>query len=97
MNFNVPSIFKNKYFLVGLSVLVWFLFLDDNNFFYQLRLRKELRELKREKVYYQNEINNDSITIKDLRENPEALEKFAREKYLMKKEGEDVFLIEEKD
>ncbi len=97
MNFKIPSILKNKYFLVAFAAIVWLVFLDDNNFFYQLRLRKQLRELKKEKTYYQNEITKDSLSIKDLKENPYALEKFAREKYLMKKEGEDVFLIDEED
>lgn len=97
MNFKVPSIFKNKYFLVAFAAIAWLVFLDDNNFFYQLQLRKQLRELKQEKNYYLNEISSDSLTIKELKGNPDALEKFAREQYLMKKEGESIFLIIEED
>jgi len=97
MNFKIPSVFKNKYFLVAFVTLIWIVFIDNNNLLYQLKLRKQLRELKREKFYYQDEIYRDSLAIKELKENPEALERFAREEYLMKKEGEDIFLIIEED
>jgi len=97
MNFKIPSIFKNKYFVVAVAALVWVLFFENNNLLFQLEIRRQLRKLEREKAYYQQEILQDSLAIRELKENPEALERFAREEYLMKKDGEDIFLIIEED
>lgn len=95
MNLNIPPILKNKYVIVSLAAIVWLTFFDNNNFFEQRKLRKQLRQLHRDKAYYQREIQKDSTTIMELKNNPEALEKYAREKYLMKKDGEDVFIVKE--
>jgi len=57
----------------------------------------KLRTLKNEKEYYQEKIKEVEKDKKELMGNDALLEKFAREKYLMKKPGEDIFIIEEKD
>lgn len=74
---------------------MWLAFFDKNNLIHQWRMRKQLIELRRDKNYYQEEIERDSTAIRELKENPEALERYARENYLMKKEGEDIFIIVE--
>jgi cell division protein FtsB len=56
-------------------------------------LRQKLRSLETEKKYYINEIAQNKKDLLELRTNPANLEKFAREKYLMKKENEDIFVI----
>lgn len=95
MKFNLPPFLKNKYIIALLVLVVWLAFFDKNNLIQQWRLRKQLIELRRDKNYYTGEIERDSTAIRELKENPEALEKYARENYLMKKENEDIFVIVE--
>ena len=68
-------------------------FFDKNDIFSQLELTKKLSVLNEEKKYYLNEIEYNKTDLKELRTNPKNLEKFAREKYLMKKDNEDIFVI----
>ncbi|MCF8303474.1 MAG: septum formation initiator family protein [Bacteroidales bacterium] len=89
----LPPFLRNKYVLVTLVFLVWLLFFDKNNLIMQFRLSQNLEDLKEQKEFYEEEITNDSANLKNLMGNPDSLEKFAREKFLMKKENEDVFLI----
>lgn len=93
MQLKIPPLFTNKYFIAFLAVMVWLLFFDKNNMIQHARMHKQLNELRRDKQYYQKEIVRDSLVIKEFLENPEALERYAREEYLMKKEGEDIFII----
>ena len=76
-----------------MALFVWMLFFDKNNLIQQYRLHKQMKELKRDRLYYIEEIRNDSTDLRMLRDDPDALEKYAREKYLMKREGEDIFII----
>ncbi len=82
-------------FLV-LLFAVWILFLDDFNISRQVLLKNKIEELEQQKTFYQKEIQSDSMLIRTLNSNMDSLEKHAREKYKMKKENEDVFLVEEK-
>jgi hypothetical protein len=72
-------------------------FFDSNNWIKQLRLQSEINDLEEQKEYYINQIKKDSIALFDLTNNQETQEKFAREKYLMKKENEDVIVIIDSD
>lgn len=73
--------------------LTWVLFFDKNNLVTHFRLHRQLNELKKDKRYYRQEIKKDSIAMQELMTNPMNLEKFAREKYLMKKDDEDLYVI----
>ena len=84
---------KNKYFITVVFFLTTILFFDRYDVFSQLDLRKQLFKLQKEKSYYQKEIKNNNDQLYELRTNPENLEQFAREHYLMKKQNEDVFVI----
>ena len=91
----IPSFLKNKYILVLIAVFVWFMFFDQNNMIQQYRYSRQLKDFRAEKEYYLNEIARDSIDLDKLKNNPEELERYAREKYLMKRENEDIFIIPE--
>jgi cell division protein FtsB len=88
------SIFTNKYLLSFLFLVVWVLFFDENDSFTQKARLNDLNTLNKKKKYYQNEIEIAKQELSDIQNNDEALEKFARERYLMKKDGEDIFIIE---
>ncbi len=89
----IPPFLRNKYFLVFLAVLVWLVFFDTHSFIQQWRMRQHLKELRIERNFYIEEIKRDSLAIEELTGDPDALERYAREKYLMKREGEDVYVI----
>ena len=97
MNIRIPKIAKNFYFIVGAFFLVWMLFIDSNDLYTQYKLRDKMISLEAEKAYYLEKI----IEIKEDREallsNKDLLEKFAREKYLMKKSSEDLYIIVEEE
>ncbi len=93
MRFHIPRILRNKYLIAFLAAMVWMLFFDNHNLVHQWKMHRQLRELQREKAYYLEEISIDSLAIRQLTTDPDALERYARENYLMKKEGEDVFIV----
>ncbi len=89
----IPPLLRNKYVLTTLGFIIWLLFFDRHDIISQFKLRKELHKLEEEKAYYVKEIEKDSKNLNELLTNPKTLEKFAREKYLMKKDNEDIFVI----
>ncbi|MFN7792824.1 MAG: FtsB family cell division protein, partial [Cyclobacteriaceae bacterium] len=91
----LPPAFRNFYVVTGLCFLVWMLFLDSNDLISRFKLSAKLRNLDREKAYYQEKIADVEKDRHELMTDRELLEKFAREKYLMKKETEDIFIIQE--
>ncbi len=91
----IASIITNKYLLAGVFFIIWMLFIDQRDYFQQKERRDELRKLEMKKEYYQKEIDKTRKELGDLQNSPAALERFAREHYLMKKEGEDIFIIED--
>jgi len=91
----VPPLFRNFYFLATVFFLVWMTFIDSNDLITRFKMGSKLRSLEREKEYYQEKIVEVEKDRQELMTNKELLEKFAREKYLMKKESEDVYVIVE--
>ncbi len=84
---------KNKFFLITIAFLVWMIFFDKNDLFSQYQYHQQVSKLKQERNFYKAETDKVSKDLDELTSNPEKLEKFAREKYLMKKDNEDVFVI----
>jgi cell division protein FtsB len=87
------DLFKNKYFLITVIFLVWLIFFDRNDLLSQYEYRQQLNKLKEEHEFYTKETADVQKQLNELTSNKEKLEKFAREKYLMKKPDEDVFVI----
>jgi cell division protein DivIC len=90
----LPPILRNFYVVTGLCFLVWLTFLDSNDLISRFSLSAKLHSLENEKEYYEKKIGEVQKDRTELMTNKELLEKFAREKYLMKKETEDVFIIQ---
>lgn len=88
---------KRLVLLITLVFAVWMLFIDDFNVFHRLSLNNKIESLEQQKQYYRNEIKRDSALIKTLKNNPDSLERYAREKYLMKRKHEDIFLVVDED
>ncbi|HMK27797.1 MAG TPA: septum formation initiator family protein [Chitinophagaceae bacterium] len=93
---HLPAWLKNKYFISFAAFCVIILFLDKNDFFTQNGRLKELRKLQQSKRYYTTQIAAERKELEALKTNPAAVEKLAREKYLMKRDNEELFLVPEK-
>lgn len=89
----LAPVFKNKYAVALMLFLVWMLFFDRNNFISQWNLRQNLNSLIEKQEAYQEKIQEVKADKEDLLTNTESLEKFAREKYWMKKDNEEIFVI----
>ncbi|MFD0989802.1 septum formation initiator family protein [Mariniflexile jejuense] len=88
--------FKNIFILILAVFVVWMLFFDANSWLIHHELNNDIDALESEKEYYQKEIEKDNKAIKTLN-NKEGLEKFAREEYYMKRENEEIYIIEYED
>lgn len=89
----ILKILGNRYVIVLAFFTVWMLFLDNTSYMEHRILNKQLNELEDNKKYYQDEIRKDDENIKLLK-NPDQIEKYAREKYYMKRDSEDIYIIE---
>jgi cell division protein FtsB len=95
----LPAIFKffrSKFVIATIFFVVWMLFFDHNNIFLSLQYRRELKSLTDNKAYYKEQIEKTRLDVERIKTNPLWIEKVAREQYLMKREGEDIFVIKEK-
>lgn len=90
------KILKNKYLLVIIGLVIWLFYFDKNDVFTQFDLISKCNKLNIEKDYYITEIENNKKEILELQNNKKSLETFAREKYLMKRDNEDVFVFVQK-
>ena len=84
---------RSFYFLTGVGFLVWMLVFDANDLGKQFDIFRKWKELRNEKQYYLDNIEVVKRERAELMSSPALLEKFAREKYLMKRPGEDVFVL----
>ena len=89
----IRKLIRYRYAITLGAFALWMLFFDQNNMIEQFKLRRQLNNLKAEKEYYIREMEKAQQEYDELFTNQESLEKFAREKYLMKKDDEDIFVI----
>lgn len=93
----MKKLIKNKYILTLLIFTVWMLFFDQNSFLSQRKITKELNQLEARKKLYSNQNEALRNQKEELLGSTDNLEKLAREKYLMKRDDEDVYLIKTDD
>ncbi|MHA7100502.1 FtsB family cell division protein [Roseivirga pacifica] len=93
----LPKFVKNYYFLFGSFFLFWMLFVDSNDFVSQISLKQKKGSLESQKQYYIEKKQEVLQDREELTTNQVLLEKFAREKYLMKKSSEDLFIVVSED
>ena len=83
----------NRFVIAIVVFIAWFGFFDDNSLLYQRKLNKQIKDLEKKKAFYTKAIKKQKQILKDL-DNDKKLEKYAREKLLMKQPGEDIYIIE---
>jgi len=90
-------IFLNKYVIVFMVFFVFILFFDQHNLIRRYKTYRNTQKLKSEINFYNEQIKNNRKEINNIQLNDESLEKYARERYFMKKDSEDIFIIKEKE
>ena len=91
---SIPRFLRNKFVLAAVAFAVWMIFFDKNDLLIQRERRNELRALEKSKEYFAEQIEKERTFSEDLKNNPVTIEKFARETYFMKKDGEDLYIIQ---
>lgn len=84
----------NKYLIALAVFVVMMLFFDDNNLFLQVDRKRQLHGLQQSKAFYEQEIEKTKQQLIHLQSSSEAVEKYARETFLMKRDNEDIFIVE---
>lgn len=97
MKIKTSNLLKNKYIIILICFLIWMTFCDRNKFITQIKITRELKNEINNKKFFKEEIKKDSTKLNNLKNNIKDVEKLAREKYLMKKDGEDIYIIREKE
>ncbi|WP_088323580.1 FtsB family cell division protein [Polaribacter tangerinus] len=92
-NKKIIKILTNSFVLISIPFIIWMLFFDENSYLVHRKFDLEIKDLENTIHFYKNKIEEDKATIKKL-EDSLQLERFAREKYLLKKENEDIYIIE---
>jgi len=92
---HIPSILRNKYVVAIAIFIAVLLFFDKNDLFTQVSRTQQLRDLEESKEYYTKRIETEQKELNKLKTNAGTLEKYAREKYMMKRDNEDLFIIPE--
>lgn len=87
------NLIRNKYLLAGVVFVVWMSFFDRYDFATQYAYQKEKNKLESEKAFYTSEIENITTSVRDVQNDPNVIQQIAREKYKMKKENEDIYII----
>jgi cell division protein DivIC len=93
---HIPAWIRNKFFIAITVFAVVIFFFDKNDFFTQMDRNRQLRDLLLSKEYFTSQIAAEQSVLDKMKTNPGTLEKYAREKYLMKRDNEDLFIIPEK-
>ncbi|ADX68502.1 FtsB family cell division protein [Weeksella virosa] len=89
------SFLLNKYLIVSAVFIVWMIFLDQNSVLVHLQRSKEIKTLEEDEQYYLGKLKEESERLNDLKNNPAELERIAREKHFLKRNNEDIFIIQE--
>ena len=87
------KLFSNIYILITTVFLIWILFLDSNSVVVNIKLKSQINDLENKINQLQKEIEIDKKLIASLK-NLDSLEKYGREKHFMKKQNEEIFIIE---
>lgn len=87
------SILKNKYLIAGAFFLVWMLFFDPKDLGTVISKKSKYNELQESEQHLADKITETHQELSQLKNSAQTIEKYAREKYLMKKDNEDLFLV----
>ncbi len=90
---HIPAFLINKYLLAGAGFLVLMFFFDSKDFAFTYGQVKKLKNLQQSELHLTKQIEDTRKELDLLKTNAQTIEKYAREKYLMKKDNEDLFIV----
>ena len=90
---HIPSWLKNKYLISSVAFLIWMLFFEKNDLFLQMDRLNRSKELTKNEQYQSIKIAETHKELGFLKTSAQTIEKYARENYMMKKDNEDLFII----
>ena len=90
---HIPSWLKNKYLLTGTFFLIWMVFFDEKDIVSDFNRRAKLNNLQNSEQHLDQLITESRKELDLLKNNAQSIEKYAREKYMMKKDNEDLFIL----
>lgn len=93
---NVGVFFRtlnNKYLIAGIFFVVWMMFFDPKDWGLIINRKEKLNELEKSEKTLQKQIAESKAELHLLKTSAETIEKYAREKYMMKKDNEDLFIV----
>jgi cell division protein DivIC len=93
----IPPVLINKYLLTAIFFLVWMFFFNEKDLLTEFKRKSKLKELQKSEEHLSETIKETRLELSQLKSNARTIEKYAREKYLMKKDNEDLFIIAPKD
>ena len=91
---HLKTLLTSKYLIVFSLVVVWMLVFDNYNLPSHVKMNQQVNQLKADKQFYQKAIQEVDFEYAKLYNNPEELERYAREQFYMKRADEDVFVVE---
>lgn len=93
---SIWSYIRRHKYMITIGIFVCIIgFLDENSLYRRLKYEREISQLKKEIEKYKAEYEESTEKLNELQTNPETIEQIAREKYLMKKPNEDIYVFEE--
>ncbi|MFV0237685.1 MAG: FtsB family cell division protein [Flavobacteriales bacterium] len=87
----------NKYVLIIGLFVVWMTFFDDASLLQHIRIDQEIERLEEDRNFYKNQLESVKTELKKVQDDPKSIEKIARERFYMKKNHEDIFVIVEEN
>jgi len=91
---HIPSWLKNKYFLTLVFFIVWMFFFDPQDISSDISHQAKLKELKRNEQHMNQLIATTRQELEQLKTNAQTIERYERERYMMKKDNEDLFIVQ---
>ncbi len=85
----------NKYTLITVLFTVWMTFFDDASLLQHIRIDREIGKLEKDRDFYDSKLKEVKIELKKIQNDPKSIEKIARERFFMKKDQEDIFVVVE--
>ncbi|WP_322970498.1 septum formation initiator family protein [Faecalibacter sp. LW9] len=85
----------NRYVIMSVCFIIWMIFFDQNSLFTHLELDKQIKNLEADESYFRENLEAENKKLKILTENPAEIERIAREKFFLKKDNEDIFIIQQ--
>lgn len=95
MSETVLKLVKNKYFISIVLFVTWMMFFDPKDWSLIAARKEKLRELEKSETRLNKQIAETRHELNMLKTSAQTIEKYAREKYYMKKDNEDLFVVKE--